>query len=217
MGKLYGRQAQAPLIHSLFQRFAELMSRISRNPVDFKATRICGWLGWVFRARRLVVDRQVRHFRAPTRFKCMRFGFTIFLSAFYFVVFIFLLFFLFFLHNFRLALKVSVHVAERPQLTSAFLHYLYEARYSMWASQPIHYVYIYFLCLSANSFWFSVFLTEFTFLVCGFFGKRFNELNTKVYQSSSRGEKSHSKLYVACRFYYLILGGLNSLFYLINF
>lgn len=79
-----------------FQRFAELMSRISRNPVDFKATRICGWLGWVFRARRLVVDRQVRHFRAPTRFKCLRFGFTIFLSAFYFVVVIFLLFFLFF-------------------------------------------------------------------------------------------------------------------------
>lgn len=96
VGKLYGWQAQAPLIHSLFQRFAELMSRISRNPVDFKATRICGWLGWVFRAMRLVVDRQVRHFRAPTRFKCLRFGFTIFLSAFYFVVVIFLLFFLFF-------------------------------------------------------------------------------------------------------------------------
>lgn len=126
-------QAGTSPTHSFFffQRFAELMSRISRNPVDFKATRICGWLGWVFRARRLVVDRQVRHFRAPTRFKCLRFGFTIFLSAFYFVVVIFLLFFLFFLHNFRLALKVSVHVAERPQLTSAFLHYLYEARYSM--------------------------------------------------------------------------------------
>lgn len=88
------------------------------------------------------------------------------------LLFSFFFFLFFFLHNFRLALKVSVHVAERPQLTSAFLHYLYEARYSMWASQPIHYVYIFifyvfrqtlfgFQCFWQNSlFWCAAFLVK---------------------------------------------------------
>jgi len=146
---------QANPTHSFsFPLFAELMSRICLSQVGFKAAWIGDrWVDLVFKKRGWC--RQVRLFSAPTRFKCLRFNFTIFLAAFYFCYCSFSVFF--FLHNFQLALKVSVHVVKRPQRTSTFLHYIIKhAIPCEHLSQFITLIFLFYV-FRQTLFWFSVF------------------------------------------------------------
>lgn len=78
-----------PLIHSIFLtvcRWANVKDFSMPLPLhEESASRPVGW--WVVAGR-----WQVRHFSARARLKCLRFNFTIFLSAFFLTFLLFLLF-----------------------------------------------------------------------------------------------------------------------------